>query len=723
MATLPTPDGSARGIRPVVAVGAGGRRRRPSGEPPPLPRSLERRTSAAALLTLAALALAVGLTIGPVLRVVTAVDVTLLRGLARLRADVLTEAADRVVLLGSPGVVRAVAWATLAVLVITRRWRHLVVFLLVTLGATLLVAELTLVVGRPRPTDVEVLGDWQGYAFPSRPVAAATLVAVAALCTVVPAGRARTRAALAAAGALAVLTVARLYLAVDHPSDILAAGVLGGLLPLAAFRLLTPDEVFPVTYRRGSGAHLELSAARQAAIVRAFEQQLGLSVAAIEPYGLGGSAGSTPLRIEVTGEGGRTVLLGKLYAVTHLRSDRWYKLARTVLYGRLEDEKPFSTVRRLVEYEDHMLRLLRDSGLPTPAPHGFVEITPEREYVVVMEFLAGAREVGEEPVGEREIDSGLRVVRKLWEAGVAHRDLKPSNLLVRDGQVLLIDVAFATVRPTPWRQAVDLATMMLTLALGSSAELVYERALRQFAAEDIAEAFAASRSVTVPTQLRSRLRADGRDLPAAFRRLAPRRPPVAIQLWSVRRVAVTAAVLLAALLGGGLVVSYARVVGSSSSTSVQPAVPRCGQPTRQALVAQSVPSAAYVPCLRTVAAGWTVTRFVSRTGGTEVSLLSDRAQGRAVVARYRRRCDVRGATPEPPRSVGGRSYLRLDQISPRYTGRWYDVFAGGCVTYDVDFERGPHIGLMDQLLGMVDLVPRRELRLQVRAELGQDLRP
>jgi hypothetical protein len=30
-------------------------------------------------------------------------------------------------------------------------------------------------------------------------------------------------------------------------------------------------------------------------------------------------------------------------------------------------------VRRLVEYEDHLLRLMRDAGLPTPRPYGFVE--------------------------------------------------------------------------------------------------------------------------------------------------------------------------------------------------------------------------------------------------------------------------------------------------------------------------------------------------------------
>jgi tRNA A-37 threonylcarbamoyl transferase component Bud32/membrane-associated phospholipid phosphatase len=564
MATVPAgeSDRTAR-ITPVVSSASSGRRRRPSGEPPPLPRRIERRTSASVLLVGATVALAAAMSARPVLRAVTAVDLAILRGLARLRSGPATDVMDGVAALGSESVVRGVAWATLAVLLVARRWRHLVVYLVVTLATTLLVTAISLSLGRPRPAGVPILGSWDGYAFPSRPVAALALVLVAALFTVAPPGPPRTRAAVVAVGLVGLLGLARLYLAVDHPSDVVAAVVLGALLPLTFFRLLTPDDVFPVAYRRRpTGAHLELSPARHDAIVRAMDQQLGLTVESVELFGLAGSAGSTPMRLGVlAADGGHRVLFGKLYAVTHLRSDRWYKFMRTVLYGRLEDEKPFSTVRRLVEYEDHMLRLLRDAGLPTPAPQGFVEITPEREYLVVMEFLADSHELGAAPVGDREIDSGLRIVRKLWEAGVAHRDLKPSNLLVRDGEVLLIDVAFATVRPTPWRQAVDLANMMLTLALCSTADEVYRRALRQFAADDIAEAFAATRSVTLPTQLRTRLRDDPRDLVAEFRRLAPPRQPVSIQLWSVRRVAVTAAVVLAVVLATGLVVAYAQLVG------------------------------------------------------------------------------------------------------------------------------------------------------------------
>ena len=111
--------------------------------------------------------------------------------------------------------------------------------------------------------------------------------------------------------------------------------------------------------------------------------------------------------------------------------------------------------------------------------------------------------------------------------------------MVRDGHILLIDVAFAELRPTPWRQAVDLANMMLCLALRSSAQQVYDRALRQFTIEEISEAFAAARGLALPSQLRRALRAEGRDLHGEFLRLLPERPrPIKVQRWTFRRVVV-----------------------------------------------------------------------------------------------------------------------------------------------------------------------------------------
>jgi tRNA A-37 threonylcarbamoyl transferase component Bud32 len=413
-----------------------------------------------------------------------------------------------------------------------------------------------------RPAGIEILGPWQGYAQPSRPVATLALALVGMLYTLVPAGRWRNRGKWAAAIILAALCAARLYLAVDHPTDQVTALIIAWPLVVVAFWLAVPNDVFPVSYRGGRKAHLDIGGRRGAAIVTALDHQLGLEVTAVEPFGLEASAGSTPLRVRVRApDGGQAALFGKLYALSHLRSDRWYKLARTVIYGRLEDEKPFSTVRRLVEYEDHLLRLMRDAGLLAPRPYGFVEITPEREYLIVMEFFEGAREMRRAEVDDRVIDDALRVVRRMWDAGIAHRDLKPSNILVRDGRVLLIDVAFAAVRPTPWRQAVDLANMMLTLALASTPEHVYARALTVFAADDVAEAFAACRSITIPSQLRSLIRADGRDLTECFRRLAPARRPVPVQLWDIRRAAVTAGLIAALGAAVFLLGIYLKVAG------------------------------------------------------------------------------------------------------------------------------------------------------------------
>ena len=534
-----------------------GHRRRPSGEAPPLPHELGRTGRIWLLLALYfALAIVIAMSYGPLRRAAEAFDTALLRAFAHLRTPWLTDVALVVSALTSRWTIRILRWATIGTLVVFRRWRHLVVFLGTLVAVEVVAYQLALAIARPRSFDVRILTDWNGFAMPSRPVVSIAVTMIGVAYALIVPGRSRYMAKWAIAAVIALLWLSRVYLGVDQPSSALFGAVLGVALGVTAFRWFAPNDAFPVSYRRGKTAHLDVGGRRGEAIVRAIRDQLGLEVVQSKPIGLEGSGGSTPLRLTVREPDGREhYVFAKLYARNHVRADRWYKAGRTILYGALEDEAPFHGVRRFVEYEDYTLRLLEDYGLPTPKPYGVVEITPEREYMIVMEFFDGAVELGDAEVDEQVIDEGLRLVRDLWEAGLAHRDVKPANLMVQDGHLRLIDVFFVQVRPSPWRQAVDLANMMLVLALRSDAPTVYRRALAYFSEDDIAEAFAATRGVASPTQLRASLKRDGRDLLGEFRALAPARPPVRIQRWSLRRIVLTIGVAIAAFMALGMVLS------------------------------------------------------------------------------------------------------------------------------------------------------------------------
>jgi tRNA A-37 threonylcarbamoyl transferase component Bud32 len=578
--------------------------------------------------------------------------------------------------------------------------------------------------------DVAIIGHWQGSALPSRPIAALAVTLFGMCYTLVPSGRGRFWAKLVARTTVLVLAISRLYLGVDHPLDILiAVGAIGAAIPVIAFRLLTPNEVFPVTYRRGRAAHLDVGGERGRAIKSALEQQLGIQLLEMKPFGLGGSGGSTPLRLRVRDEEGgpEKLLFAKLYAQTHLRADKWYKLGRTLLYGRLEDESSFSNVRRLVQYEDYLLRTMRDAGLSTATPYGVVEITPQREYLLVTDFVDNAVELLEADVDDEIIDGGLAIVRKLWDGGLAHRDIKPSNLLVQGKKMFLIDVAFGEIRPSPWRQAVDLANMMIVLAIRSDPERVYERALRQFTPAEVAEAFAATRGVTMPSQSRSILRKERLDVVNRFRELAPKRPRIPIQRWTWRRAVLTTSVVIAALLtleivlqnlvGAGLVASPQ---ATQASYGVVIRTPECERLQGEQLVleAQSVPGSLFVPCLASLAPGWSFRSAEIRDGATDLYLNSDRAGPEALKVMLRPTCDVGGAATALSDVPGVDRYERVVDVGGRYQGYRYYSFPGGCVSYHFDFRGVGRTSLANEADEMIGLESRSDLAEAFHDETG-----
>lgn len=738
---------SAGQVAPDFAAAEHGgtkKRRRPSGEPPPLPRHLYASGRYwLGLVGVAVLAWVLLALIQGSGAKITWFDMVILDAIAELRTAWLTRLTRGLHALGSEWFVRSLRWGILIALVVFKRFRHLFVYIFSILAVGLITTLAAQAIARPRPLEIEILGHWQGGAQPSRPVAALAVTLLCIAYTLVVPGRPRTVAKWMTAAVLLALGFSRLYLAVDHPSDVLVAVIFGVAIPLLAFRMLTPNDIFPVTYRRRRAAHLDIDGERGAAIRSAVESQLGITLVDVEQFGLGGSAGSTPLRLTVAGEP-PAQLFAKLYAQNHLRADRWYKLGRTLLYGRLEDEASFHTVRRLVQYEDYLLRVMRDAGLSTPHPFGFVEITPEREYLLVTDFVPGAKELGEADCSADILDQCMRLVRQLWDAGIAHRDIKPSNLLVANGKVHLIDVAFGEVRPSPWRQAVDLANMMLVLGLKRDPETVYRAALKYFTPHEIAEAFAATHGVTIPSQSRSWMkersapnrwwigrRRRGDDLVQQFRALAPQRRPIAIQRWSIRRLGLTLGVAIVALMAVSLAFSNFRGAGLWVPEEGTPAAysgmtkkPGCQVTDHMVLIAQSVPTATLVPCLRALPVGWSFAGMDVSDDRTKMFFDSDRAGFRAVSVTFTARCNTSGTTQvllndEPGTTRHERVVLRRD----RYVGTRYYTYDGGCVRYHFDLAGPGRTALAEEIATALTFIPRTRISEGFEKRVGFSLDP
>jgi membrane-associated phospholipid phosphatase len=696
------------------AVRKGRRQRRPTGAPPPLPRSVAISTTA--WLVLGAVGLAGAFLASqhtPWLRVDDRASTWVLRLLAGIRTPWLTDVANGINVAGSSWGATVLGLSVVVLTIAFRRWRHLLVFMGSLLFLEIAGTSIYFGLSRPRPYGVPIITGWGGYSGVSPPTAVLTIFLMGIVyCLAVP-GRARSYTKAAVATVVAVFCLARLYLGVDHPGDVLLAVAFAVAIAVTAFRFFTPNELFPVAYRRGRTAHVDVTGRRGAAIRQAVRDQLGLTVVEIKPVGLESSAGSTPLRLRVEGSPDE-FLFAKLYTKGHVRADRWYKLGRTILYGSLEDEHPFQTVRRLVEYEDYALRLLQDIGVRTARPYGIVEITPEREYMLVTDFFTGAVEIGEADVDETVIDQGLLLIRTLWDAGIAHRDIKPGNLMVRSGELLLIDVAFVQVRPSPWRQAVDLGNMMLVLAVRTDPQRVYRRALAYFTEAELAEAFAATRGVASPTQLRAFMKRHPRDLLGEFRALAPARPPIVLQRWSIRRVALAAALLavIAAAVGetGNAFLPAAENLGVYA--------PSCGTGHSMILSAQAVPSAALLPCIAALPSGWSIGGADISSGKASLWLDSDRAGPRAVTVTLTATCDTSGARQIASDQPGTRRFEQPLSTAPQFSDLRFYTFPGGCATYQFRIPPGASPVLAVAADSAVVFMPRSRLVAYIRHSEG-----
>jgi hypothetical protein len=172
----------------------------------------------------------------------------------------------------------------------------------------------------------------------------------------------------------------------------------------------------------------------------------------------------------------------------------------------------------------------------------------------------------------------------------------------------------------------------------------------------------------------------------------------------------------------GLVLALAGCASDTTTTSQPPTCSEGGDGAAAngvVLMAQSVPTAAWVPCLSTaLPLGWGFHYLDARDGRSRFWLDSDRDGMQAIEVRLEDSCDTQGATEIPTDREGQKRFERVTRTTPRFEGERYYVFDGGCITFAFRLNgdsRGEPLALATQSIGSVS---RSDLLQQVHEKSG-----
>ena len=167
----------------------------------------------------------------------------------------------------------------------------------------------------------------------------------------------------------------------------------------------------------------------------------------------------------------------------------------------------------------------------------------------------------------------------------------------------------------------------------------------------------------------------------------------------------TVAAPLVALLAG---VWLSACSSDNTATIAQPVCPAGDDGTASnavVLMAQSVPTASYVPCLRTaLPLGWGFHHLDARSDVSVFSLDSDRDGQEAIKVRLEESCDTSGSTEILSDREGLQRFERVTRTTPHFEGERYYRFDGGCITFEFRLageSRGEGLALATSAVGVI----------------------
>jgi hypothetical protein len=140
------------------------------------------------------------------------------------------------------------------------------------------------------------------------------------------------------------------------------------------------------------------------------------------------------------------------------------------------------------------------------------------------------------------------------------------------------------------------------------------------------------------------------------------------------------------------------------------------------IMAQSVPSATWLPCIKGLPPGWTFDELRPADGETTMFFNSDRDGRHALAVVLSPSCDVSGATEVPSEYPEMRRFERVTRVSRGYGGERHYEFLGGCVTYRFNLQGSTRAEPVAAISESLSFLSRRNLDERVREISGGRLR-
>ncbi|HVQ87514.1 MAG TPA: hypothetical protein VMT88_04955 [Actinomycetes bacterium] len=147
-------------------------------------------------------------------------------------------------------------------------------------------------------------------------------------------------------------------------------------------------------------------------------------------------------------------------------------------------------------------------------------------------------------------------------------------------------------------------------------------------------------------------------------------------------------------------------------------IPECTETPRVpnsalVLMAQAVPTAQLLPCVRSVPVGWTFNELDARNGWAEFAFDSDREGVAALVVSLRPSCSVDGASRVVSDQPDTERYERVSRVTSGFGGERMYTFSGGCVVYTFDLQGASHAEPVTEISNALGFVSRADLATQV----------